>query len=87
MDIIKLRDKLTRLSPQLRNQILSDTIAWLEAEERPKCKSEHIDELVKFETELQELLNQTKLNEAWFVHAAHVFGSFPFFERFVKRVL
>lgn len=87
MDIIKLRDKMTRLSPQLRNQVITDTIAWLESDERPKCKPDHLHHLVNFENELQGLLNQSKLQEQWFVQAAQTYGSFPFYERFIKRVL
>jgi hypothetical protein len=87
MDIIKIRDKFTRLSMPLRNQLLTDTIAWLESDERPKCKADHLQHLINFENELQGLLNQPKLQEQWFVQVAQTYGSFPFYERFVRRVL
>jgi hypothetical protein len=87
MDTIKWRDKWIRLSPSLRNQVITDTIAWLESEERPKCKPEHLSHLINFENTLQSLLNQQKVAESWFSLNANTYGSFPFFANFLRRVL
>lgn len=87
MDTIRWRDKWIRLSPSLRNQLITDTIAWLESEERPKCKPEHLSFLVNFENDLQNLLNQQKIAESWFSQRAQTYGSFPFFASFLRRAL
>ena len=87
MDIIKWREKWTRLSPQLRNQLITDTITWLESEERPKCKPEHLSSLIQFENELQNLLNQPRISDQWFSTAGNTFACFPFFAAFVRRAL
>lgn len=87
MDTIKWRDKWIRLSPSLRNQVITDSIAWLESDERPKCKPEHLSHLINFENALQSLLNQQKVAESWFSLNANTYGSFPFFASFLRRVL
>ena len=87
MDMIRWRDKWVRLSPSVRNSLISDSIAWLESEERPKVKPEHLPHLIQFENELQNMLNQQRLNETWFTMAAQSYGSFPFYAAFLRRVL
>lgn len=87
MDTIKWRDKWIRMSASLRNSMITDTTAWLESEERPKCKPEHLSHLINFENELQNLLNQQKISEAWFSRTSQTYGSFPFFAGFLRRVL
>ena len=87
MDMMKWRDKWIRFSPAIRNSLITDTIAWLENEERPKVKPEHLSHLINFENALQGLLNQQKLSEGWFSMTAQTYGSFPFYERFLRRVL
>lgn len=86
MDMIRWKDKWIRMSPAIRNQLITDSIAWLESEERPKVKPEHLSFLIDFENGLQAMLNQPRLNEAWFMAAAKTYGSFPFYERFLRRV-
>ena len=87
MDTIKWRDKWVRLSPAIRNSMITDSISWLESEERPKCKPDHVSHLINFENELQNLLNQQKISETWFSKSAQTYGSFPFFASFIRRVL
>lgn len=87
MDTVKLRDKLMRLSPPLRNQLITDSVSWLESDERPKCKAEHHSFLIDFENALQSLLNQQQLDPVWFTKLSQTYGSFPFFDRFVRRTL
>jgi hypothetical protein len=87
MDLIKWRDKWVRMSMSLRNGLITDTIAWLESDERQKCKSDHLSFLIQFETELQALLNQPRVSEQWFSTAGQTYGNFPFFASFIRRVL
>ena len=87
MDTIKWKDKWIRLAPPIRNQLITDSIAWLESEERPKCKPEHLSHLINFENDLQDLLNQQKILESWFSQKSQTYGSFPFFSAFIRRVL
>lgn len=87
MDLIKWRDKWSRMTPQLRNSAITDTIAWLESDERPKCKPDHLSFLIQFETDLQNLLNQSRLPDQWFITAAQTYGNFPFYTAFIRRVL
>ena len=87
MDTIKWRDKWSRLSTPIRNQLITDLIAWLESDERPKCKPEHISHLINFENDLQNLLNQQTVAESWFSQRAQTYSSFPFFAAFIRRVL
>lgn len=87
LDTIKWRDKWSRLTPVLRNGIITDTISWLESTERPKCKPEDLTHLINFENDLQGLLNQQKVAEGWFTRVAQTYGTFPFFAAFIRRVL
>jgi hypothetical protein len=87
MDIIKLRDKWVRMPTGLRNTVITNAIAWLESDERPQVKPEHLSFLIDFENQLQQLLNQPRLSEQWFVQTAQTYGSFPFFDKFVRKNL
>jgi hypothetical protein len=87
MDVIKWRDKWVRLPPVIRNGILTETVDYLESEERPKCKPEHLSHLINFETELQGFLNVKKIPESWFTQSAQTYGSFPFYAAVIRRVL
>ena len=87
MDLIKWKDKWSRLTPILRNGVITDTISWLESDERSKCKPEHLSHLINFENELQALLNQQKVADGWFIRSGQTYGSFPFFASFIRRVL
>jgi hypothetical protein len=87
MDVLRFRDKFQRYTVSIRNQILTDSIAFLESTERPKCKPEHLSHLINFENELQQHLNQPRVPDAWFTSAMQTYGSFPFFEAFIRRSL
>lgn len=87
MDIIRFKDKFTRLSVSLRNQLISDGIAFLESVERPKCKPEHLAHLINFENELQQQLNQKTIPESWFIASGRSYGPFPFYDAFLRKVL
>jgi hypothetical protein len=86
MDIIQWRDKMQRMALASRNIVLTDGIAWLESEERPKCKPEHVEHLVNFENALQQHLNVQRIPDGWYITAAQTYGSFPFFDRYLKRL-
>jgi hypothetical protein len=87
MDTIRFRDKLMRMNVSMRNQVISESIAWLESEERPKCKPEQIPHLIQFETEFQRLLNQQEIPETWFTMTAQTYSRFPFYANLLKRLL
>ena len=87
MDIIRFRDKFARVSTPIRNQLISDGIAHLESVERPKCKPDHLAHLITFENELQQQLNQKQIPEGWFIKAGQTYGSFPFFDGFLRKIL
>jgi hypothetical protein len=85
MDVLRVRDKVQRLSPPLRNAVLTESIAWLESHERLKCKAEHLQYLIQFENELQALLNQPRIPDIWFTTAMQTYGSFPFWDAFIRK--
>lgn len=85
MDVLRFRTKFQQVPATVRNQIITDTIAWLESTERPKCKPEHLSHLVNFENDLQRFLNQPKVPDTWFTTAMQTYGSFPFFEAYIRR--
>lgn len=87
MDIIKFHEKFQRLSVSVRNQVITDSIAWLESEERPKCKPEHLSHLINFENELQRQLNEKHIAQPWVQHVSNTYGSFPFYDKFIRRML
>ena len=87
MDNIKFRNKFVAMKTPQRNQFIMDTIAWLESEERPKCKPEHLSHLINFENELQQRLNEAKISETWVTIVGQTYSSFPFYAAFLRRVL
>ena len=87
MDLIQWRDKMQRLPVSMRNVMLTDAISWLESEERGKCKPEHVSFLVDFENQLQQQLNLIKIADGWYIQVGQTYGSFPFFDRYIRRVL
>lgn len=70
----------------LRNQVITDSIARLEASVRPSVKPEHLEHLTNFENELQQFLNQDKLDDAKLQHMCRTYASFPFFDRFLQKI-
>jgi len=86
MDLIQWRDKMQRLPVIMRNVIITDAVAWLESEERGKCKPEHVSFLVDFENQLQQQLNQRPV-DGWYIQMGQTYGSFPFFDRYIRKVL
>lgn len=87
MDTIKWKDKWSRMAPAARNLVITDSIQWLESEERQKCKPDHLSHLINFENELQKQLNQPKIPDPWFTFVGQTYSSFPFFAAFLRRVL
>ena len=87
MDVIRLRDKLQRLPGSVRTQLISDTLVWLTTTESAKCRPEHLPFLQTFEKELQQLLGAASVPTDWTLRMAQTFGSFPFFETFVRKTL
>ena len=87
MDNIRFRTKFTGMKVPERNQFITDSVSWLESSIRPDCKPEHLSFLIDFENELQQQLNQTNIPAVWFQKVSTVYGSFPFYERFIRRTL
>ena len=87
MDTLRFHEKFQRLSTSARNQIITDMISWLEKEERAKCKPEHLSDLTNFENELKSQLNQQQISQVWFHHLTKTYGSMPFYDKFVRRML
>ncbi len=87
MDTLRFHEKFQRLPTSLRNQIIKDTITWLEKEERAKCKPEHLSDLTNFENELQTQLNQPHVAQVWFHHFTQTYGSMPFYDKFIRKML
>jgi hypothetical protein len=86
MDNIRFRNNFTQMKKPLRNQLITDTIAWLESNVRPSVKPEHLSFLIDFENALQSQLNTDKIPETWFQMIWSTYGSFPFYDRFLSRV-
>jgi hypothetical protein len=87
MDTIRFHEKFQSLSTSFRNQIIKDTITWLEKEERAKCKPENLTMLIAFENELQSQLNQPHVSQVWFQHFSSTYRSMPFYDKFIRRML
>ena len=85
MDNIRFRDKFMKMKMSLRNQFITETIAWLESEERAKCKPEHLEHLTNFENELQQQLNKETIAPAWFPPLSVTYAPFPFYDKFLRR--
>lgn len=86
MDLINFQTNFKRMSTQGRNQVITDSIARLESDVRPSVKPEHLEHLVNFENELQQFLNQQKIDEGKLQRLCSTYASFPFFERFLQKM-
>ena len=86
MDNIRFRNNFQTMKKPLRNQCITDTIAWLESQVRPSVKPEHLSFLIDFENALQSQLNAEKIPETWFNQIATTYGNFPFYEKFLNRI-
>jgi hypothetical protein len=86
MDTIRWKDKLLRMNASMRNQVINESITWLDSEERPKCKPEQLPHLIQFQTEFKQLLTKEVIPETWFTMAAQTYGRFPFYDHLLKRL-
>jgi hypothetical protein len=87
MDTLRFHEKFQRLPTSLRNQIIKDTITWLEKEEKVKCTPENLSMFIAFENELQSQLNQPHVPQVWFHHFTATYGSMPFYDKFIRKML
>jgi hypothetical protein len=85
MDLIKFRDKFVRMPVTMRNAVCIEAVNWLESDQRPKCKPEHLSFLINFENELQQRLNEKTVDPNWFTRVGQTYGSFSFFEAFLRK--
>lgn len=87
MDNLRFRTKFSAMGKQQRNQLITEMVSWLESSIRPDVKPEHLSFLIDFENTLQSQLNKDKIAETWFQQLWSTYGSFPFYERFVRKYL
>jgi hypothetical protein len=85
MDLIRFSKFYMSLRTADRNKFITDTVTWLEAEERPKVRPEHLSFLVDLENALQSTLNVASVDQAYCMKLFSTYGSFPFFDKFVRR--
>lgn len=85
MDNIRFYNKLSALKVQQRNQAIMEMVAWLESTARPTVKPEHLSFLIDFENQLQQQLNQPSISNGWSTTMMQTYGSFPFYEAFLKK--
>jgi len=86
MDSLRVFTKLSAMKVQQRNQVITDTIAWLESSVRPNVKPDHLSFLVDFENELQQQLNQPTLSNTWQTKMMQTYGNFPFYDAFLRKM-
>lgn len=86
MDLIHFQTNFKRMGTQVRNQIITDSIARLESDVRPSVKPDHLSHLLNFENELQQFLNQQTIDEGKLQRMCSTYASFPFFERFLQKM-
>ncbi len=87
MDNLRFRNKFSTMKTAQRNQMIIEMVAWLESSIRPDIKPEQLSFLIDFENTLQSQLNQNTIPETWFQQLWSTYGSFPFYERFLRKVL
>lgn len=86
MDLIHFQTNFSKMAQQSRNQLILDSINRLESDVRPSVKPEHLAHLINFENELQQFLNQQKIDEGKVKRMCTTYASFPFFERFLQKI-
>jgi len=87
MDFITFKDKFSRMGKGMRNVFITETVAWLESEERARLQNpDHLSHLVNLENHLQSALNLEKVPETWFTTFQFTYASFPFTEKLLRRL-
>jgi hypothetical protein len=87
MDFINFKEKFTRMGKGMRNVFITETIGWLESEERGKLTNpDHLSHLVNLENHLQAALNLDKVPDAWFSTFQFSYGSFSFTDKLLRRL-
>jgi hypothetical protein len=86
MDNIRFRNRFSATKKAQRNQLITETIGWLESTVRPTVKPEHLSFLIDFENALQSQLNQETISETWYQQIWTTYNSFPFYEKFLGRM-
>ena len=87
MDFITFKDKFSRMGKGMRNVFITETVAWLESEERARLQNpEHLSHLVNLENHLQSALNLDRVPDTWFTTFQFAYASFPFTEKLLRRL-
>lgn len=86
MDLINFQNNFKRMNTDQRNQIIAVSINRLETDVRPGLRPEHLEHFTNFENELQQFLNQQKIDEGKLQRMCTTYASFPFFDRFLQKI-
>jgi hypothetical protein len=86
-DILKWRDRWTKLNATVRNGLMEDAIQWLETVGKAKCKPEEVATLVKIQDEIKSRMNDIRMSDQWFVDFGQVYGQQSYFDSFVRKVM
>lgn len=86
MDLIHFQSNFSKMAPLSRNQLILDSVHRLETDVRPSVSPDHLAHLITFENELQQFLNQQKIDAGKLQRICTTYASFPFFERFLQKI-
>jgi len=87
MDFINFKNKFSQMGKGPRNAFITETVAWLESEERHKLTHpDQLTHLINLENHLQAALNLEKVPETWFTTFQFTYSSFPFTEKLLRRL-
>lgn len=84
-DFLNFKTTFSRMDKGSRNQCITDTIAWLETEERPKYQGDTLSALINLENHFQSALNLNKVPDTWFTTFQFTYASFPFMDKVLRR--
>jgi hypothetical protein len=86
LDLINFQKNFKMMGTPLRNQVITDSIARMEADVRPGLKPDHVAHFTNFENDLQKFLNQSRVDDAALARLCQTYASFPFFDRFLQKM-
>jgi hypothetical protein len=86
-DILKWRDRWTKMPTPVRNGLIDDAIEWLDTVGKMKCKPEEVPTVATIQAELKDKRNEIHISEQWFVSFAMTYGQQSYFDPFVRKVM
>lgn len=84
-DFVNFKLTFSRMDKGTRNQAITDTITWLESEERPKVQGDALSALINLENHFQSALNVERVPDSWFTTFQFTYSSFPFMDKTLRR--